>query len=57
MPAMGGSWGVTEAELLGGLLVALGLGEQRTENWVRVALAEPPKGLRVSSPLKAGANS
>ena len=57
MAAMGGSWGGTEAELLGGLLVTLGLGEQRTENWARVGLAEPPKGLTVSSPLQAGANS
>lgn len=42
MPAMGGSWGGTEAELLGGLLVTLGLGEQRTENWARVGPCRAP---------------
>ena len=49
--------GGTEAELLGGLLVTLGIGEQRQRTVRGWAQAELPKGRTVSSPLKAGANT
>lgn len=35
--------GGTEAELLGGLLVTLGIGEQRTKNCARVGPCRAPK--------------
>lgn len=49
--------GGTEAELLGGLLVSWGIGEQRQRTVRGWAQAELPKGRTVSSPLKAGANT